>query len=193
MRLTALLFSLLIAHIGIMAGTPDKVSLANAVAPAGSYDLYNVVNTISSRPLKAIEGVWHLTDDDEGVITILADQRTNAYLLIVTNSPNRLIAPGTIMGIATQSAQKDVFDALIYTSTDKSSLTKPKPFTLRLSDKGYLRIEDASTRILINYWRMLPYMFRFSAKRENRRPDNLDGAYRLYPAPDTPLFGPIIL
>ncbi len=193
MRLLAIIISLMVARIAAVAGTPAKESLANASAPAGSFDLYNVTNTLSSRPLSAIEGVWHLTDDDEGVITILADQRTNAYLLIVTNSPNRLIAPGTVMGIATQSAQKDVFDALIYTSTDRSSLTKPKPFTLRLSDKGYLRIEDASTRILINFWRMLPYMFRFSAKRENRRPDNLDGAYRLYPAPEIPIFGPIIL
>lgn len=175
------------------AGTPDKESLANARAPHGHYDLYSIEQTLSARPLDNIEGVWHMTADDEGVFTIISDRRSNSYLLIVNNSPNRLIAPGTVMGIATPTARKDVFDALVYTGSDRAALTKPKPFTLRLSDDGFLRIEDASTRLLINFWRMLPYMFRYSARRENRRPDDIDGAYRLYPAPEKPLFGPVIL
>lgn len=158
---------------------------------SGEREDINVINAdayLEGRGLTSIEGVWR-TSGSEGMMAIVADSGTIFHRIIVLESPDRNILPGTVMGVCTALGRNNSYDARIYTTESTSGvLAKPKRFTLTLSDDGRLIMEPITNKLKVNLWRFLPYMFRMSVVRVNNRPDNLDGAVRVYPeAKDSPL------
>ena len=158
---------------------------------AGDREEINVINAdayFEGRGLTSIEGVWRMSGS-EGMMAIVADSGTIFQRIIVLESPDRNILPGTVMGVCTALGRNNSYDARIYTTESTSGiLAKPKRFTLTLSDDGRLIMEPITNKLKVNLWRFLPYMFRMSVVRVNNRPDNLDGAVRVYPeAKDSPL------
>ena len=158
---------------------------------AGDREEINVINAdayFEGRGLTSIEGVWRMSGS-EGMMAIVADSGTIFQRIIVLESPDRNILPGTVMGVCTALGRNNSYDARIYTTESTSGiLSKPKRFTLTLSDDGRLIMEPITNKLKVNLWRFLPYMFRMSVVRVNNRPDNLDGAVRVYPeAKDSPL------
>ena len=148
-------------------------------------DVINVINADScfaGRAVAAIEGVWRLSGS-EGMFAVVADPGTIFYRLIVVDSPDRNILPGTVMGACTAAGRKDCFDARIYTSGATGLLSKPRRFTLTLDDDRRLIMVPVTNKLKVNLWRFLPYMFRVTVTRVNDRPNNLDGAVRIFPAP----------
>lgn len=158
---------------------------------AGDREEINVINAdayFEGRGLTSIEGVWRMSGS-EGMMAIVADSGTIFQRIIVLESPDRNILPGTVMGVCTALGRNNSYDARIYTTESTSGiLSKPKRFTLTLSDDGRLIMEPITNKLKVNLWRFLPYMFRMSVVKVNNRPDNLDGAVRVYPeAKDSPL------
>lgn len=158
---------------------------------AGDREDINVINAdayFEGRGLTSIEGVWRMSGS-EGMMAIVADSGTIFQRIIVLESPDRNILPGTVMGVCTALGRNNSYDARIYTTESTSGiLSKPKRFTVTLSDDGRLIMEPITNKLKVNLWRFLPYMFRMSVVRVNNRPDNLDGAVRVYPeAKDSPL------
>lgn len=158
---------------------------------AGDREDINVINAdayLEGRGFTSIEGVWRMSGS-EGMMAIVADSGTIFQRIIVLESPDRNILPGTVMGVCTALGRNNSYDARIYTTESTSGiLSKPKRFTLTLSDEGRLIMEPITNKLKVNLWRFLPYMFRMSVVRVNNRPDNLDGAVRVYPeAKDSPL------
>ena len=60
-------------------------------------------------------------------------------------------------------------------------MSSPKRFTISLSEEGRLIIVPVIDKLKFNLWRLLPYMFRNSVRHVNNRPDNLDGAIKIFP------------
>lgn len=132
------------------------------------------------KAMMPIEGVWRMSGS-EGLFAVVADPGTIFFRLIVVESPDRNILPGTVMGACTAAGRADCYDARIYTSGDTGILSKPKRFTVTLADDGRLIMVPVTNKLKVNLWRFLPYMFRMTVTRVNNRPDNLDGAVRVFP------------
>jgi hypothetical protein len=115
---------------------------------------------------------------------------TSGYRIVIIQSPNRRVRPGTIIGYALQSAKSGKYDAAIYsTIDDDGTLYRPKRFTLELHDsESRLAFIRHRADIRVNLWRLIPYLFRVSISTGNDRPHDMDGAIRLYPTSDaTPI------
>lgn len=189
-RLLTLLLTL-VAAISAQARYPLRQALDESDRHFPMFDRFNARSHFDDIQPDRIEGIWRLTSDDDARFAIIRHPRLNCYLMITVDATNRLIMPGTLMGALAPTAKKDVYDAEIYTSTSGSALSRPKPFVLTLNPlQNALIFEDGSTKTKINLWRLIPYMYRFTVSRHNQRPDNLDGALRIYPLPDHPHFGP---
>lgn len=174
-----------------------RAAEANARKTLDGFTLDAVKQTLDQLAFTPIEGLWMMTDDGAR-FAIIADSDESRLtpqeflLMVIVDSPDRSVKPGTVFGVAAQSAAKGVFDALIISDLDPDSRFKAKNFLLKLGDEGRLSIIPVRKGLRINLWRLVPYLFRHSVKSVNNRPEELDGAIKIYPAPAKP-FQPRIL
>lgn len=172
---------------------------SNSVTLAGYSDADSVRLRLAEAPLAPVEGMWQMLDD--GAVFTLERHtdpslptatQTPAYRLVMVKSPSRSIRPGTVIGHAVATAQADVYEAKIYTDFSlEHSLKLPKSFTLHLSaDGSSLTFKPRKSKLTVNLFRLLPYMYRHVVRIRENRPDNLDGAIRVYPTNISSRFGP---
>lgn len=154
--------------------------LASAAGSRDSVDVTCIESRLEGRTLAPVEGVWRISGSD-GMFAVVADAGTIFYRIVVIDSPDRSVLPGTVMGACTAAGRADSYDAWLYTSGEAGLLSRPKRFTLSLADDGRLIMVPVVNKLKLNLWRLLPYMFRMSVSRVNDRPNNLDGAVRVYP------------
>ena len=178
----------MLAAIAIVAGinvcraqSPLSEYLEQPSQRAKGFEPTAVDSIFADKALAPIEGVWRVTGE-ETLFAVVADPGTIFYRIIVVDATDRSLLPGTLMGAATATAQKNSFDALIYSHCSGGALSKPKRFTLTIHDNCRLVMTPVTNKLRVNLWRLLPYMYRFSVTRVNNRPDNLDGALRIFPA-----------
>lgn len=144
-------------------------------------DVTNADRCFSGKGPAPIEGVWRISGS-EGLFAVVADPGSIFFRLVVVDSPDRNVLPGTVMGACTAVGRNNSYDARIYTSGATTGiLSRPRRFTVTLSDEGRLIMEPVTDKLKVNLWRFLPYMFRVSVTRVNDRPNNIDGAVRVYP------------
>lgn len=137
---------------------------------------------LEARPsLSNLDGVWEMTQGGGkmAIIPINDADPSQGFMLVVLNSSDRTILPGTVMGIALNAAKKGSFDAAIYSGSSDGKMTNPKRFTLTLNGENHLSIVPVKNRLKVNLRNLLPYMFRISVTRQNNRSDELDGAVRV--------------
>lgn len=152
------------------------------------YDKTAVINRLKQLPLHAIEGVWQFVEDG-AIISIerfnpnfIADKQDNIYRMVIIKSPMRAIQPGTIMGYITTTTKRNNYDAHIYTSGGLSGiLSKPKTFTLTITDDQFMSFNEYKKELKVNLWRWLPYIYRIGLSIKDTRPKGLDGCIRIYP------------
>lgn len=176
-----LAFVAALAPCGAYAASDELESYLSAVAgQRENVDMTNADKYFAGKGMAAIEGVWRISGS-EGIFAVAADPGTIFFKLIIVDSPDRNMLPGTVMGACTAAGRNDCFDARIFTSGNTGLLSRPKRFTLTLSEDGRLIMVPVTNKLKLNLWRFLPYMFRMSVTRVNDRPDNLDGAIRIFP------------
>lgn len=161
---------------------PDELEkyLGEVAANRENIDAIGADTYFDGKAMAPVEGVWRMSGS-EGLFAVVADSGTIFFKLIVVDSPDRNILPGTVMGACTAVGKADCYDARIYISSDTGILSKPKRYTITLADDGRLIMEPVTNKLKVNLWRFLPYMFRMTVTRVNNRPDNLDGAVRVFP------------
>lgn len=147
---------------------------------AEDIDMTSYVDYFDGQALAPIEGVWR-TSGSEGMFAVVADRGGIFYRIIVVDSVDQRVLPGTVMGACTPAGREAHFDAQIFTSVSDKGLGARKRFTISLSESDHLVMEPVTDKLRINLWRLLPYMFRHSVTRVNDRPKNLDGAIRVFP------------
>lgn len=168
---------------GDVHAAPDELEqyLAGVSGCVVNMDVTDADAYFDGKAMMPVEGIWRMSGS-EGLFAVVADPGTIFFRLIVVDSPDRNILPGTVMGACTAAGRADCYDARIYTSGDTGILSKPKRFTVTLDDGGRLIMVPVTNKLKVNLWRFLPYMFRMTVTRVNNRPDNLDGAVRVFPA-----------
>lgn len=186
---------LLLAAAGCAASEPELSLPDSAAVVAGCETVDAVVARLSGRPLAPLEGVWELTADGAVVaIERVADPHRSAtatYRLVAVAMPDRSVPPGSLMGVAVETADRKRFDAKIYTKSASGRLTAPADFLLTVDDGGRLSMSHYRRGVRLNLWRVVPYMFRYSVALRDERPRGTDGMVRVYPPsqkPSTPRY-----
>lgn len=148
-----------------------------------------------------IGGIWTATADGAtvGIVPLKAWQRATGdtsprsphtlaekWVIILLDSPSPMLQPGTLMGWLSPSAKPDHYTATIYTKQKKTRLTSPRPFVLHLADDGHLVMRGIRKGLVINPWRLLPYMLRGTVKYRDDTPQDLDGFLKKWPVPRNP-------
>ena len=156
------------------------------------FSMARLIGKLDELPLHHIEGIWQFPATGVEVAMLRREQAGlsasgRVYDMILVNSPNRVLRPGTVMGVVVATGRRGEYDAKIFTKTIGTSLTLPKKFTLKLSDgDSSLEIKPVKGRMIFNLWRLLPYLWRY-AVYPSREPVRSDGCIRIYPNPPAPL------
>lgn len=120
----------------------------------------------------------------------MTENPATVYRMVVIRAADRRLRPGTVMGYLTATAKRDTYDARIYTSRSLggTALYAPKTYTLTLTDSDTrISLRRYGTKMVFNWWRLLPYMYRYVFSRRDREPGDIEGCVRVYPDPDIPL------
>ncbi len=187
---------------GICASASNPVESLPAVpAVIDGYSMSRAIADMSTRPLHPVEGVWQMTSDGAAIAIERSDDyaaRRNdglvAYRIVLIQSPDRSVVPGTVIGYAQPSAKAGVYNARFYTAIRAGRLAEPRGFMMKVEpesggngDPVSLVLTRDNPKYSVDLWRMLPYMYRRVVRRNEQR-ESVDGCVRVYPEPAVPRF-----
>ncbi|MCM1483248.1 MAG: hypothetical protein NC043_02860 [Muribaculaceae bacterium] len=161
-----------------------------------AFDTESFRRELDRRGAERIEGIWQFTSDGATVAissTGGADHPGDAgkhrtYSIILIDSPSRALRPGTELGTITAEAAQGRYEARIYTRSEGSRLFNQRKFTLELDEAaGYIRFYRHRSSISINLWHFVPFLWRYSVRRNDDSARSTPGCVRIYPAPALPL------
>lgn len=146
---------------------------------------------LAEAPLTAVEGLWQMLDGGATVCveryidpSLPAAAQPATFRMVMVDAPDRHVRPGTVVGYVTATVKPDTYEARMYTDlAERTGLSVPHTFYLKLSGDEWERmdIEPKRSRYTLNPWRLLPYMYRSVVRVRDNKPENLDGAVRVYP------------
>lgn len=160
-----------------------------------------IMAAIGTEGKNDISGIWTATTDGASVGILsetawrhasgmgLPDDTRNLaekWVMILIDSPDPTLQPGTLMGWFYPAAKPDHYVAKIYTKSRHNKLVSPAEFTLRLADDGHLIMTAVKRGIIINPWRLLPYMIRGLIRYRDDSPRDLNGFIKRWPRPRNP-------
>lgn len=157
------------------------MSVCACVAAYGDSLVDSLKARIDASP-GVLEGIYEMPGDGAVFAIVAAAGSTGRWDLIVVDSPDFSVEPGTQFGYAVAGASPDVFDAKLYSGLRAGRKSKSHNFALRLGKDGRLSFEAYRNSRRVSFWRWIPYLFRVTVVEENNRPKGLDGAVRLYPS-----------
>lgn len=187
--------------VGWAAAAVTGGSLIDAVPKKSEvitgYELPEVRQRLADLPLHIVEGIWEFAS--EGTLMAIERAESSArnagsaatlYRMVVVKGADMALRPGTVMGYLSTTSKRGVYDARIFTSRndDGTVLSSPKRYTISLSDDdSRLTIKEYGKTFVFNWWRLMPYMYRYVLSRRENRPPDMEGCVRLFPEPSIPL------
>ncbi len=195
MVLKSLLIHIFIASAFCISGQNVLKELPSVSPVLSGYTRESAERNLRESGPHRIEGIWQFTDDGATMTierftpTENHGDESTAYRIVLLRSPNRALRPGTVMGYLYQSSKSGVYLARIYTSSHNGSkLSAAKDFTITLTENdSHLTLARQRDKYSVNVWRMLPYMFRYTVKRNTPSDANLHGCIKLFPQPSSPI------
>lgn len=187
--------TLAIALIAVISPCVGSVGVSAAVCdhdPLAQYAIeYSRPLWQGKYALAPIEGVWLTT---AGAYIAIHATGVNDYEMTVIHSPDLGILPGTCMGSARTSGKLGMYDATIFRKfTADGKGVSPQRLAVTIDiENGMMRFDPYKQGWSINLRRLIPYLFRVSVHHEDTRPDGIDGATRIYPAPPPTIQDPIV-
>ena len=198
MRIRLLLLSIIVAAAAYAAdflhSLPPQSTVADGYGAADSIEL-----RLSRFPLCPIEGIWRMADGGALFVVERAeptpDLAPENLRMVMLRSPWRSIRPGTVIGHIVPTGKRGVYEARLYSDlAQKTGLSIPRGFTLELTQNDALMtITPFRPRVKVNLLRLLPYMYRRIITVQDSRPDNLDGAVKVFPHQDSHPLTPVYL
>lgn len=107
----------------------------------------------------------------------------DVFRLTLLYSEDLTIKPGTEFGTMRATAVRGTYDASLLADPRKpGAASKRRSFTIEVDpEAGRLCFKHYKKHFTVNFTRMLPYLVRFSVRREDTRPEGIDGAVRIAP------------
>ena len=156
-------------------------------------DIYTARQAIGERPPTGLEGVWMLTDDESTIIIVRESPMT--YSILSGRSSNLALPPGLKIGTIRMGGKQHLYDVSLARKINNRG--QPSGNT-----NVALRVDESNDRfyflpykhgVSLDLYRLIPYMFRFTIKRQDTRPEGINGAHRLWPAPRPSFDNPVAL
>lgn len=154
------------------------------MALGAPWDMDSIASIFAGRQPDPIEGLWQFPAD--GASILIEKKTATTYDLIIIDSPEPDVRPGTVIGRAVTTPAVGTYDAHLDAKPLRNSRLKKANAALTLAD-GHLCFRPYSTGKRIAFWRWVPYFFRISILDNDSRPGNLDGADKIYPIDDSSL------
>lgn len=164
---------------------------AFVIAANGQTVPKKVIERFGERNLLPIEGVWQW---NSGAMVVIESIGNGRIVLTLVESPDPLVDTPKVIGSGQFGGTENTYN--IELTTQGSIAENPgkkgtAKFIAKITNGGRLSLTPYSTGIKVNVWRLVPYLFRFSVTKE-KKPANLDGAIKIWPALGSPEF-PVIL
>ena len=135
--------------------------------------------------------VWQMTAGGAIVRLQNSPDASGDLDVIILDSPDFALAPGTCVGKLKRTVRHNVYDLALADRVHKGKKgaagTLRSTFTAEFTPEGRMLLKPYKKSWSVNVFRLLPYLFRVSVHRTDTRPDNLDGAVRLSPSPYYPV------
>lgn len=142
-----------------------------------------------SAALQGIEGIWEYPDE---MMTVAIERFSSprfspriAYRIVMLESDDDQLLPGTVIGYAAPSARADKFELWIYSERDGETLLSPVSCVATLSDGSlvFTRMKELTMRYRVNLTRFLPTLFRGISVYPQMKEERLPVGFRkIYPA-----------
>lgn len=146
-----------------------------------------IVERLSRLPLLDIEGIWRFPATGQMIVIEREDVDAMRFRVVACSSSGIGLENGTLLGYVVPSAKTGVFDATLAEinpdgslRSDPFSKKRTSRFTLNLSG-GRISLTPVRHGLRVNWWRLFPYMFRFSVRSYDDRQKGLDGCLRVWP------------
>lgn len=193
---TLLSLLLLGAVLSVRADFLHSLPSESRILP-GYADADSVEMRLAELPLSPIEGIWQMAAGGATFVIERAESSSDiapaTLRIVMLRSSRRSVRPGTVVGHAVTTAKPGVYEARLYTSfASKSGLASLRSFTLELNNDMVV-ITPFKSPIKVNIFRLLPYMYGRAVTLQTSRPEGLNGAMRVYPAPVGHPLSPIYL
>ena len=125
-----------------------------------------------------LEGVWQMADDGALFAIRRVPAASATYELVMIESPDWQIAPGTAFGTLHATGNANIFDASLLTDpADGHSRSRDVIFELS-ADRQRITFRPYRRNRTVSFERWFRYLFRTTIKESNR-PTGIDGALRL--------------
>lgn len=161
------------------------VALAVALTAAAQWQPVHL-DSISAH--RSPEGIWRMAPTGTIFEIKARPGHAGSYTLEMHLSPDLRVSSGTAMGGMTEAGKAGVYDARLRVDPVTGSQSEhERSYTLTLDGDGRLTVKPYSKKLSVNLNRLLPYMFRFSVRKVDTRPDDIDAAYRLTDATEVVL------
>lgn len=149
-----------------------------SAAERPAVDRQSVCRTIDSSGRDPLAGIWRMGGDGA---TFAALPSTNQATLdlVILDSPDMSVIPGTPLGRATATGKPGTYDAELY-GGKRQSKSKMR-YIITIDEDGNLSFSPYKRGRKVALWRWIPYLFRMTVSSYDTRPGNVDGAMRLYP------------
>lgn len=188
MRRIGIIITLILAAVAVV--TP----MAADTLPG--YDTRDeITSRLSQLPLVDIEGIWLFPATGQTIVVERDDEDAMSFRVVAALRSLTGVSAGTLLGHVTPTARTGSFDAMLTGMTANGkpqghSAMRPTRFTLSLTSDR-LAFTPVHRGVKINWWRLFPYMFRFSVRTTDDRQQGLDGCIRLWPRdPSVPPYQP---
>lgn len=135
----------------------------------------------TAHALDPIEGIWQWPDD--GALMEIKSLSETAFTIVLLDSPDLSIKPGTEIGRAVTTPRKGSYDASISTrdALRPGAKLKSEHCVISVTDHGTLVFKPYRTGLRVNILRLFPYFRRIRPYYEDSRPDDIDGPRRISP------------
>lgn len=138
----------------------------------------SIAAIFADRTLDPVEGVWQWPDD--GAIMLVRRHTATSFDIYLLDSPRADIRPGVKIGELISAPASGNYDCHLSPSALGSGKARSHDCHVAISEGNRLIFKPYRRHDSLSLLRLVPYVLRVGFLRSTR-PDNLDGARRIYP------------
>ncbi len=180
-QLTAILLALaLLPLVAVAADVPSKSVIINGL------DIDSMRVRLDETDIQPLEGIWYYPNEEMTLgIERYSGSHNIGYRIILLDSPDINVMPGTVIGYIAASAVDSKYQLWLYSQRDKFTLKKPLECVATLNKEATTFTFDPprwKVKVRFNIARFLPTLFRGVSIIPDKTGEDLPVGFRkIYP------------
>ena len=158
----SVILSLMLVLLPFMAVADSGIVPKKSVILAG-IDLDSMRVRLDESDLQPLEGIWYYPNEEMTLgIERYKGNHNIGYRIILLESPDISLVPGTVIGYIARSAVDNKFQLWLYSERSRTTLKKPMECVATLSNKATTLTFDPphwKLKVRVNVARFLPTLF----------------------------------